>query len=454
MPEAEILVVEDDSAQRELLTDILASEGYRVRNAGSAESALDMIESFPPDLVLSDWRLPGMDGMELFEKVRVSHPLVAFVIVTAYGTIARAVEAVRVGADDYLPKPFERQALLLSVERTLRSRQLIAENERLHEEISQRDRLVDLIGRAPCMLELYRVVEKVAETEASVLVRGESGTGKELAARALHALSPRCDAPFITLNCAATPVGLAEAVLFGSTKSATEKRREGKFEAARGGTLFLDEIGELPQDAQPQLLRALQERRFTPVGSSDEQDVDLRLVAATSLDLEQEVAAGRFREDLYYRLAVVPMVMPPLRERRADVPRLIEYFTERATKRHARSKPRLSSAVMRRLLDYTWPGNVRELETTVERLVLLADEDTPVTTEELPDSFLCRGASATEFTLPPEGLSWDTHERELLRQALEHTRGNRTRAAALLDMPYKAFLYRLEKHGLKQAPAN
>ena len=456
MSRVEILIVEDDAAQRELLAEILLGEGYLVRTAGTAELALEALAEAPVELVLSDWRLPGMDGMQLFEHVREAFPRIAFVIVTAYGTIARAVEAVRAGADDYLPKPFERHALLLSVERTLRSRLLIAENQRLHEELSQRDRLVDLIGRAPRMLELYRLVEKVAETEATVLIQGESGTGKELAARALHALSPRSAGPFVAVNCAAIPSGLAEAEFFGALEGAysgSERERAGKFEAAHGGTLFLDEIGELPLELQPKLLRAIQQRRITPLGSNHELEVDLRLVAATSRDLEQDVGLGRFREDLYYRLAVVPLAMPPLRERREDIPRLIEYFVDRAVQRHERARPRLSSAVMRRLLDYTWPGNVRELENTIERLVLLADEDCPVTTEELPDSFLGRGASSSDFRLPPEGLSWDAHEREFLRQALEHTRGNRTRAAALLDMPYKAFLYRLEKHGLKQAPA-
>ncbi len=449
MPErASILLIEDEAAQRELVGELLRGAGYGVTEAGSGEQGLELLESCAPELVLCDWKLPGIDGMEVFRRLRERAPGVAFVMVSAYGTIARAVEAVRDGADDYLAKPFERDTLLLAVERGLRARRLEDENRRLNRELSERDRLVGLIGRAPGMQRVYGTLEKVAETEATVLFLGESGTGKELAARALHALSARREAAFVAVNCATVPEGLAEAAFFGARKGAytgADRDREGYFQAAGGGTLFLDEVGELPLELQAKLLRALQERRVTPVGEVDEVAVDARLIAATNRDLEAEVAAGRFREDLYYRLAVVPVRMPPLRERREDLPMLIEHLTAAAVRRHACARPEFPAAVTRRLLDLPWPGNVRELAHALERLVLLA-EGGRVSLDDLPEA---PGAGAgAGFRLGPQGLDWDQHEADLLRQALELVRGNRTQAAKLLGMPYKAFLYRVEKHGI------
>jgi len=450
--EARILIVEDEAEQRALLGEILRGAGYGVSAVGSAEEALDSLEESPADLVLSDWMLPGIDGMQLFGRVHERWPDTAFVIVTAYGTIARAVEAVQVGADDYLAKPFERSALLLSVERSLRSRRLADENRRLSEALGARDRLVDLIGSAPSMQRLYREVEKVAGTQATVLIGGESGTGKELAARALHALSPRSAGPFVAVNCAAIPEGLVESEFFGAEKGSytgADRKRLGRMQAADGGTLFLDEVAELPLGLQPKLLRALQEHRVVPVGGHQELAVDLRLIAATNRDLKREVDEGRFREDLYYRLAVVPLWVPALRDRREDVPMLVEHFTRAAVRRHGLSRPRFASALTRRLLDHPWPGNVRELANVVERLVLLAEEG-EATPQDLPPGFEPVPEGGGGFRLGPEGISWDQHEKEILRQALELARGNRTRAAKLLGMPYKAFLYRLEKFGLRQ----
>jgi two-component system, NtrC family, response regulator len=450
--DARILLVEDEVAQRALLGDILKAAGYSVEEVGTAEAALDRLVAGHYDLVLSDWKLPGRDGMQLFGEVHRRWPDVAFVIVTAYGTIARAVEAVRAGADDYLAKPFERSALLLTVERSLRSRKLVDENRRLSEALTERDRLVDMIGRAPGMQRLYREIEKVAATQATVLITGESGTGKELAARALHSLSPRSAGPFIAVNCAAIPEGLVESEFFGAEKGAytgADRQRQGRMRAAHGGTLFLDEVAELPVTLQPKLLRALQERKVVPVGGAEEIEVDLRIVAATNRDIEREVAEGRFREDLYYRLAVVTTRTPALRERREDLPMLIEHFVELAVRRNGLERPRFTSAVTRRLLDHPWPGNVRELANVVERLVLLAEQG-EVCLEDLPPDFEPGPQGPGGFRLGPEGMLWDDHEKEVLRQALELARGNRTRAAKLLGMPYKAFLYRLEKHGLKQ----
>ncbi|MEZ6013598.1 MAG: sigma-54 dependent transcriptional regulator [Planctomycetota bacterium] len=455
-----LIVVEDEPAQRALVADLLRGAGYVVADVGSAEEALRRIEREDFDLVLSDWKLPVMDGEQLFHEVRRRFPSLAFLFITAYGTIARAVAAVRSGADDYLAKPFERDELLLAVERALRSRRLVDENRRLNEALvearGERERLVDLVGRSGAIQKVFRHVSRVADSSATVLVTGESGTGKELVARALHALSPRNARPFLPVNCAAIPDGLAESELFGAEKgsySGADRRRPGRFESAEGGTLFLDEVGELPLDVQPKLLRALQERRIVPVGGNTERAVDVRIVAATNRDLLRDVAEGRFREDLYYRLAVIPVHMPALRDRREDVPLLLDHFLSAACRKHGRPRPRFTSALTRRLFDHPWPGNVRELSNVIERLVLLAGQE-PLDIEDLPSDFGPGGATTGNahggrFQLDPGGIDWELHERDALVQALEMARGNRAQAAKLLGLNYKAFLYRLEKHGAR-----
>jgi DNA-binding NtrC family response regulator len=452
-----LLLVEDEPAQRVLVADLLTGAGYTVAAVGSAEEAIRRLEREDFDLVLSDWKLPRLDGEHLFHEVRQRFPALAFVFLTAYGTIARAVAAVRSGADDYLAKPFEREELLLSVERALRARRLVAENQRLSEALvearGERERLVDLVGRSAAIQKVFRHVSRVADSSATVLVTGESGTGKELVARALHTLSTRASRPFVAVNCAALPEGLAESELFGAEKGAysgADRRRAGRFEAAEGGTLFLDEVGELPLDVQPKLLRALQEKRIVPVGGDTERACEVRIVAATNRNLLEDVDAGRFREDLYYRLAVIPLHMPALRERREDVPLLLEHFLAAACKRHNRPRPRFSSALTRRLLDHAWPGNARELSNVVERLVLLAGNE-PLELEDLPAGFgpTVAAGGGGRFHLDPAGIDWELHERDALEQALELARGNRAQAAKLLGLNYKAFLYRLEKHGLR-----
>ena len=450
MSEIRVLVVEDEADQRTLVSSILRARKYLVAEAESLASARAQLEASPVDLILSDWKLPDGNGTELLREVRAEHPGVAFITVTAYGTIARAVEAIRLGADDYLAKPFERQALLLAIEKVLRARRLEDENRRLAEELGERDRLVDLVGSAPSMQRLFHQVEKLAATAATILLTGESGTGKELAARALHALSRRATGPFVAINCAAIPEGLLESEFFGVEKGAytgADRSRQGNFAAADGGSLFLDEVGELPTTIQPKLLRVLQEGRFTPVGGTRELESDVRILAATNRDLAAEVESGRFREDLYYRLNVVPLRMPPLRQRREDIPRLVEHFTARSVRRHGVRVEPFPAGVMKRLLDHSWPGNVRELGNVVERLVLLA-EDSRVSAADLPEEMTRPPKSGKGFQLPPGGLSWQQHECSCLSQALEHAGGNRAQAARLLDLPYKAFLYRLEKHGL------
>lgn len=447
---AEILLVEDDPAQRELVAGILRGEGHAVLEADTEDAARALVEKHLPALVISDFKLAEGDGLSLLATVRRTHgDASAFVMVTAYGSIGHAVEAVRAGADDYLAKPFERQALLLAVDKALRSRALRDENRRLSEALTERDRLVDLIGRAPAMQQVYRRIEKVAPTEATVLIGGPSGSGKELVARAVHGLSRRAAGPFVAINCAAIPEGLIEAEFFGAERGAytgAQQARPGRFEAAEGGTLFLDEIGELPLHLQPKLLRVLQEGVVTRVGGAREIRVDARVIAATNRDLVAETGAGRFREDLYYRLNVVPIALPSLEQRREDIPMLVRHFAARAVRAHGVAEVRIPNEVMRLLVDRPWPGNVRELANTVERLVLLA-EDAEVALDDVQETSVA-AHPAVAFELPERGLHWASHEKDLLTQALDRAQGNRSRAARLLGLPYKAFLYRLEKHGL------
>ncbi len=446
-----VLVVEDEPTQRDLLCGILEREGFATHALDNEAEALEWALANEPDLVVSDWKLAQGDGLKLLTGIRKVCPWISFIMITAYGSVSHAVEAIHAGADDYLTKPFERQALLLSVSRTLKARLISEENRRLNEALEERDQLVDLVGMAPSMQRLYRQIEKIAGTEATTLLTGESGTGKELVSRAIHNLSAREDRPFIAVNCAAIPEGLMESEFMGAEKGAytgASQRRIGKFEAAHGGTLFLDEIGELPLSIQPKLLRVLQEQKLTRIGGNQEIDVDVRIIAATNRNLETEVAEGRFREDLYYRLNVIPIALPALRERREDIPLLIDHFRKRTARRHRIAAEPLSSSLLRTMVDYSWPGNVRELGNVIERLYLLADDGVAMA-EDLPDGFREQQPLDTaRFTIPPQGIEWEAFEKTILQQALEMSQGNRTQAAKLLGLKYKAFLYRLDKHGL------
>jgi len=446
-----ILLVEDEAPQRQLISEILSRDGYAVREAGTVDEALSMVEEEVPDLILCDWRMPGRDGGEFLDEVGERALGSAFIVMTAFGSIAHAVDAVRRGADDYLGKPFEREALLLAVRRVLRTRRLERENRQLREAIREGDGYGELIGRSQVMARLYRTIEKVAATDATVLVVGESGTGKELVARTLHRSSRRAGRSFVAVNCAAIPETLIESELFGHEKGAftgAHRRREGRFEEADGGTLFLDEIASMPPPLQATLLRVLQERRFTRVGGTGEVECDVRVIAASNRDLPSLVADREFREDLYYRLNVVPIELPPLRERMDDVPLLASTFLEQATARHGIEVGPLPPSVLRPLTEYGWPGNVRELANVVERLVLLSEDGRP-SIDDLPPEI--RNTSAGEgcpFSLPADGVVWERVEAGLLEQALDRCRGNRAAAARLLGLGYKAFLYRLEKHGM------
>lgn len=445
--ECRILVVEDEPDQRQLVVSMLEQEGFWVADVDGVESAILFLKKHAVDVIFSDWKLGSLSGIELLNYVRREVPDTGFIIATAYGSISHAVEAMQAGADDYLSKPFQRQELLLTIDKARKSSSLRSTNKALHQQLGEQQNLIGIIGQAPCMQHVFDRIERISNTDATVLIHGESGTGKELAARALHQLSARNQQAFIAINCGAIPESIAEAELFGAEKGAytgANSTKIGKFEAANGGTLFLDEIAELPLNLQSKLLRSLQEGKVTRLGSHDEIDVDVRVIAASHQNLSDMVSAGDFREDLFYRLNVVPITMPPLRERQEDIPRLIEHFVEHASRRHRVTPPSLSTSTLKTLMDYHWPGNVRELSNRIERFVLLGDEQELVQGTQTPRP----GDAVGHFTLPPEGINWEQFERQCLADALEQCQGNKTKAARFLQLPYKAFLYRLEKYGL------
>jgi len=454
-----LLLLEDDDDQRMLLQSLIREAGFLVSVAARVPDALALLASESFDLVLSDWKVADGDGLSLLETVRRDHPETAFILMTAYGNLAHAVATIRAGADDYLIKPFEKSQLLYTLTRVSTVAQLQRDNRHLREEISQRDQLVELIGRSEAMQQVFRRVQKIAPTRATVLLYGESGTGKELAARALHKLSERHSSPFGALNCAALPETLFEAELFGAEKGAytgADRLKIGRIEAAAGGTLFLDEIGELPLTLQAKLLRVMQEGSFQRLGSSRDIHADVRLVAATNRDLQQEVDAGRFRADLFYRLNVVPIRLPALRERREDIPMLAHHFLHQACRRHDLKPLTISNGAMKHLCSQQWPGNVRELAHALERLALLIDGDQIEAADLDNESAATQSANNdrdTAYQLPDDGLNWEAHERDCLHQALQRCQYNRSQAARLLGLPYKAFLYRLEKFQLIPADA-
>ncbi len=454
-----VLLVEDEADQRQLVASIMEQAGFTVIATDSVEAAILALKEHTVDVIFSDWKLGNLTGIDLLNHVsryhRPNRPELGFIIATAYGSINHAVEAIQAGADDYLAKPFQRQALLLTLEKVRKAALLKRQNKHLSAQLSEQRQLVNLIGQSPGMQRVYDRIQRVAQTDVTVLINGESGTGKELAARALHQLSPRADKPFIAINCGAIPESLAEAELFGAEKGAftgANGLKIGKFEAADGGTVFLDEIGELPLTLQTRLLRLLQENCVTRLGAHTEIPLDIRVIAATHRNLPEQVETSEFREDLFYRLNVVPLTMPALRERSEDIPALVQHFLASYGKRHQcmadnGEPPTLSRSQLKTLMDYHWPGNVRELANTIERFVLLGDDES--LTASLRAAPASREADPLSFTLPADGVNWEQFERHCLADALSQCDGNKTKAARFLQLPYKAFLYRLEKYGLK-----
>jgi two-component system NtrC family response regulator len=447
-----ILVVDDQAAQRELITGFLRKQNFEAIAAESGEKALDKFRREPFDLVLTDMKMPGMSGLELLAALRTMNPEATVIVVTAYGTVETAVAAVKAGAADYLTKPVNLEELLYRIEQVKERRRLLSENVELREALQSHHRIEGIVGESGQMLEVLSLVRRVAPSEATVLIRGESGTGKELIAKAIHYASPRVSAPLVRVNCAALPENLLESELFGHERGAFTgalASRKGRFELADGGSLFLDEIGDLPLPLQSKLLRVLQEREFERVGSSVPIKVNVRIMAATNMDLESLMKSGKFREDLYYRLNVVTLVLPPLRERRQDLPLLMDHFLSVFAEKNRKTIRGFTDEARDVLLRYDYPGNVRELENLIERAVVLTRDDV-VGKSDLPLSI--RGIPESEreqldqagLTAVVEGV-----ERRMIREALDKAGGVQTRAAEMLGISERALRYKLSKYGIR-----
>jgi DNA-binding NtrC family response regulator len=439
MSRKSILVVDDEKSQREILEMILTGEGYEVTTASSGEAAIKFAKDRRFDLALTDLKMTGMDGIELLQHLLNLDSSIIVILLTAHGTIESAKEALRRGAYDYLQKPYDKQALLATINRAL---------DRLNE-ID-----IEIVSASPKMENVKKMILKVARSNSTVLIRGESGTGKELIARAIHNQSPRSSEMFQAVNCAAINENLLESELFGHERGSftgAHAEKKGLFEVADRGTLFLDEIAELDIGMQAKLLRALQEHKVRRVGGTHEIAVDVRVVAATNRDLRAMVGDGRFRDDLYYRINVLSIDVPPLRERREDIPVLIDYFLKKHTRNTSRLVRGLTSETRKMLTDYGWPGNVRQLESAIERAILLCEGDL-ITIEDLPLEVRQEAGPSTQgmFKLPPEGISFEDVERDLIMQAMEQTDYNITKSAKLLGLTFRTLQYRLEKFGIKK----
>jgi two-component system response regulator PilR (NtrC family) len=451
-----ILIVDDEPSMRELLGIMLRKEGYDVVTAQSRATAAAAFAEGAIHMVITDVKLPDGDGIEILRHVKAASPETVVIVMTAFGSTETAVAALKLGAQDYLIKPFDVEELKIVVKGALEKRQLQDENLRLKAEFRTQHGLEQMIGVAPRMLAVFDMVRSVAAANSTVMLTGESGTGKDLVAKAIHALSTRRDAPFVSINCGAVPESLLESELFGHVKGAftdANQNKKGLFEVAHHGTIFLDEVAEMPLSMQVKLLRVLQDRRFRRVGGTAEMEVDVRVVAATNRPIEQFVRDRLFREDLYYRLNVIPIRMPPLRDRPEDIPLLAEHFRKRFAREMAKEVAAISAQAMERLERYRWPGNVRELENVLERAVAL--ELTPtILPERLPEVF-SQAERAPAATLG-EGFSLGLHlegvEAELLRRALDESKGDRARTAELLGVTPRSLRYLLKKHTSKLGP--
>ncbi|HEY0263743.1 MAG TPA: sigma-54 dependent transcriptional regulator [Granulicella sp.] len=450
-----ILVVDDDSSLRRVMKLQLEEAGYEVSVASDGEEAWSMLQESEPQLIITDLRMPTT-GLELLARISREGIQSTVIVVTAFGTVETAVEAMKLGAYDYVTKPLDFDALTLVAHRAMERQNLLEEVRTLRSALDQRYGFEGIVGHSKNFLRVLDQAARVAQRDATVLIQGETGTGKELVARAIHHNSRRSSRPFVPINCGAIPRDLVESELFGYVKGSFTgalANKPGRIESADGGTLFLDEVGELPLDAQVKLLRVLQEGEVAKIGANMPTRVDIRVIAATHRNLLAMVEDGQFREDLYYRLSVVPMRIPSLRERREDIPVLIDALFERVKKRHNLPQATLSPMVLKRLIAYRWPGNVRQLENVLERLLVLSPTEL-ITEEELPDELLhpaSEPAASLWAELPEEGISLEAVERELILRALERFHGNQTHAARYLDISRRTLIYRMEKHGI--APA-
>ena len=446
---ARILIVEDDQTTRESLTKALTHEGFEAVPAASAAQALRLLEREEADIVLSDIRMPGMDGLELLQRARAVRPELPVILLTAYATVDSAVEAMKRGAYDYLTKPINLDKLILLIEKALEERRLVRENRELKAQLRERHGLANIVGRSARMKALFGAIEQVAPSDATVLITGESGTGKELVAHAIHQASKRAEGPFVAVSCAALPENLQESELFGHEKGAftgAHQRTRGRFELAHRGSLFLDEIGDVTLTTQAKLLRVLQERAFERVGGTDTIKVDVRLIAATNKDLPGLLERRQFREDLFYRLNVIPLAVPPLRERVEDIPVLATNFLARFNQEYGKKVRGITSQALRLLCVYPWPGNVRELENCLQSMVALAKSDEWLTERDLPPNVAGYDSSRARLDLPI-GVPLGEIEKQTILRTLEAFHGNKRKTAEVLGIGLKTLYRKLEEYG-------
>jgi DNA-binding NtrC family response regulator len=449
-----LLIVDDETALREAIAERLADHDFIVEQAGSGEQALQRLTDFAFDILITDLRLPGIDGAKVIESALERYPEIIAIVITGYGTVKDAVEAIKRGAADFITKPFQFDALLHVLRSALEQRRLKSENAYLRSQLEDRYRIDGLIGRSRVMRELFQLLETVAATSSTVLITGETGTGKELAARAIHHNSPRRTNRFVALNCSAIPETLLEAELFGHVRGAftgAVGARQGRLEQAHKGTLFLDEVGTMSPALQAKLLRVLQEREFERVGDSHTVKIDVRVIAATHSDLAKMVADGTFREDLYYRLNVIPVKLPPLRERREDIPLLVQHFLQKLSSESGRATVTISQDALRRLMAYHWPGNIRQLENAIERALAFSQGRSQIDVHDLTSDIQDQAGAteASEVWFPDDGLDFgryiETIELALIRRSLERTQGNKRQAAKLLNLKRTTLIEKLKR---------
>lgn len=445
-----ILIADDEQNMIWAMKKALKNEGYKIIAVSDGTEAVERVKAESPDLILLDLRMPRLDGMGALKEIKMIDPGIPVIMITAHGTTESAVQAMKMGALDYISKPFDVEELKIQIRKALDVRDMKEQIEYLTEELKNRTGRV-IIGESPKMKRVLEMVEKVANSNATVLITGESGTGKELIANAIHYNSNRKDKPYVKVNCGAIPESLIESELFGHEKGAFTgaiSRKLGRFERANGGTIFLDEVGELSPATQVKLLRVLQERQIERVGGTEVIDVDIRVIAATNRDLKKMVEEGAFREDLYYRLNVMPIELPPLRERKEDIPKLIRYFLKKYCDEMGKPDMDVSDNAMEALVSYSWKGNIRELENVMERLVILSQGNV-INKGDLPKELIYDNKQAAEFQLPEQGIKLDEVEKSLIRQALEKCNNNQTKAAELLGITRHTLIYRMEKYRIK-----
>jgi len=453
MKDYNILVIDDEAAQRDVLTGYLKKKGYKIFSASSGKEGIEIVNTNPVDIILSDFKMPDLNGVEVLEQVKKLNPEISFVIVTAYGTVENAVQAMRFGAFDYISKPVDLDELDLMIERIIEHKNLKSENQLLKTQLQEKYKITSIVSQSQKMEEVINVAARVADSKANVLITGENGTGKEVLAKAIHYISPRKNAAFVAVNVPALTETLLESELFGHEKGAftgADKMKKGRFEIAHGGTIFLDEVGDIPQSIQVKLLRVLQEHQFERVGGTEKIEVDVRIIAATNKNLEEKIKDQSFREDLYYRLNVVSVKIPPLRERKEDILPMIEGFIEKYCEENNKEKLEISKEAADVLMKYNYPGNVRELENIIERAVVLT-RGKVITLNDLPMHIKGFKEEKTLATLGKGTLTEQVEEieKQLIFDALQESGGNQTKAGKLLGLTERNLRYKLKKYNIK-----